>query len=231
MLKQIRKRNLYEDVIKEIQHLISDGTYSKGTKLPGERELAGELGVNRATVREALRIMEMMRMVEKRPGEGVFVKDLRQEASIESIVFEFLAEDGLKPDILNDLYEAILHVESIMARLAAERRNDKEIAKLEKTFFKMENALDNRYKFALADKEFHLLLGQIAKSEVLLKFSHTIWIILEKYAHLLYEKKENRLTSLEQHTELFKAVKKGQTALAYKKNWEHYLWAKGMIIE
>ncbi len=231
MLKQIKKRNLYEEIIRELQKMIENGSYPPGTKLPGERDLAEQLGVNRTTVREALRLMELMRLVEKRPGKGVFVKELRQEASLESLVFEFLAEDGLKAEVLNDVYEAVLHTESIMARLAAERSEEVELTQLEKIYQKMKKNIDNSYKFTLADKEFHLFLGKIAKSNVLLKFAHTSWIIIEKYAYLLYKTEKNRAISLEQHAALLLAIKNRLPDVAYKENWEHYLWARKTILK
>ena len=229
MLKQIKKRNLYEEIIRELQKMIENGSFPPGTKLPGERDLAEQLGVNRTTVREALRLMELMRLVEKRPGKGVFVKDFPQEASLESIVFEFLAEDGLKAEVLDDVYEAVLHTESIMARLAAERRDEGELKQLEKIYQKMKKNMNESYNFTLADKEFHLFLSKIAKSDVLSKFAHTIWIIIEKYAYLLYKSKKNRTISLKQHAALLLAIKNRLPDKAYKENWEHYIWAKKTV--
>ena len=184
-----------------------------------EKDLALRLGVNNATVHESLRIKELMR-----------VRDLRQENSIEAIVCKFLEEDGLKLEVIHDLHEAVLHVESIMARLAAERRTDSELSALEAIYDKMKLSLDSSYNFTLADMEFHLFIGKMAKSTVFLQLANTIWIMLEKYVYLLYGCEKNRAVAFKHNEELYQAIKEQLPDAAYKINWEHYLWAREALL-
>ncbi|CAA7601200.1 GntR-type HTH domain protein [Acididesulfobacillus acetoxydans] len=102
------------------------GHYHPGEQLPGERDLAFQLGVNRNSLREALRVLEFMCVVEKRAGEGVFVLDPARDVSLEAVVQHMLLEDGLDDDSVESTYEAIVIVEVHLARLAARKGNEAE---------------------------------------------------------------------------------------------------------
>src|SRR5665648_275813 len=70
-LTPVRRRRLYEDVVQQLQGLVSSGKLEPGDQLPAERALAEQLAVSRASVREALRILEARGMLEARAGQGL----------------------------------------------------------------------------------------------------------------------------------------------------------------
>lgn len=72
MLKPIRRKRLYQDIIEQIQLLIRDNELKPGDKLPSEREMAENLSVSRTSVREAISVMESAGLVEVLQGKGVF---------------------------------------------------------------------------------------------------------------------------------------------------------------
>lgn len=69
----VRRSRLYEDIVRQIQDLIADRHLQPGDRLPGERELAEVLSVSRQSVREALRVLDYIGVVEVHPGEGTHV--------------------------------------------------------------------------------------------------------------------------------------------------------------
>lgn len=71
----IRVQKVYEDIIEQFKNMIYSGQLQKGDKLPPERELCQMLDVSRASMREALRAMEVMGIVDSRPGEGTYIVD------------------------------------------------------------------------------------------------------------------------------------------------------------
>ena len=69
-LKTVQTQKIYKNIVEQIVNLIHDGSLKKGDKLPPERTLAEMLNVSRTSVREALKVMEIMGIIEIRPGEG-----------------------------------------------------------------------------------------------------------------------------------------------------------------
>ena len=78
----VRRTKVYEQVAEQMQRMIRDGLLQPGDKLPPERELAEMLQVSRGSLRDAIRTLELMGLVEPRQGEGTVVRDLSADLSI-----------------------------------------------------------------------------------------------------------------------------------------------------
>ena len=72
--KPIKNIKVYEQVIEQIKEMIYQGELKRGDKLPSERELRAQFNVSRASIREAFRVLEMIGLIESRPGEGTFIR-------------------------------------------------------------------------------------------------------------------------------------------------------------
>lgn len=109
-----------------LREQILSGAYNPGDLLPAQRALAAELDVNMATVREALKRLEQLRLVDVRHGEGTRVLDWRRSGGLEALVLGGKRNDAL----VHDLFQArrLLLVEA--ARLAAERHTPQQAATL-----------------------------------------------------------------------------------------------------
>src|SRR5437667_137685 len=81
-LEPVRKTRIYEEVASQIQRLISEGRLRPGDHLPPERELAERFGVSRTSVRDAIRVLELMGLLEPRQGEGTVVRDLSPDSLV-----------------------------------------------------------------------------------------------------------------------------------------------------
>jgi GntR family transcriptional regulator, transcriptional repressor for pyruvate dehydrogenase complex len=114
-------------VFEELRDAICAGRYAPGERLPTQRTLAAEFGVNLAAVREALGRLEQLRLVEVRHGDATRVLDWRRSGGLEALAQLGGAHDEA---IIAPLFEArrLLLIES--ARLAAERRTDEQAALL-----------------------------------------------------------------------------------------------------
>jgi GntR family transcriptional repressor for pyruvate dehydrogenase complex len=147
------RRLLADELADRIQALIIDGTYGPGDRLPAERELAEQLGANRGSVREALKKLEQLRLVDIQQGSGIRVRPL-EEASLD-LVMRMLLVDG-RPNLpwirdLMDLREAL--VPAVM-RLAVERAS---AAELEEFSAHLQNVADP----ALSDAGLQQALGDM----------------------------------------------------------------------
>jgi GntR family transcriptional regulator, transcriptional repressor for pyruvate dehydrogenase complex len=152
-IEQAPRRKLAETVAQQVLEAVRD--LPPGTRLPSERELTQQLGVGRSTVREALQGLAMMGVIEIRHGQGVFVADRPAIAGD--------AERSLPPkEVTDELLEARRIVEVELARLAAERRTENDLAK-------MQSLLDTHREDLAAGRgpimqasQFHLLVADAA---------------------------------------------------------------------
>ena len=91
MLKAVEKKRAYEDVVAQIRTLLENGRLKRGDQLPTERELSETFKVSRATVREALRTLESLRLVQSRQGNGTYVLALSEETLIQPLAAAVLS--------------------------------------------------------------------------------------------------------------------------------------------
>jgi GntR family transcriptional repressor for pyruvate dehydrogenase complex len=148
---------VYELVVEQLRRAIHMGTYVPGDKLPPERELAQRLEVSRASVREAVRVLEGEGYVETRRGAtgGVIVLD---RAQLEEKIGPYIR--ALLPQ-MEEIFEFRKAVECAAARLAAERRTDEHLSNLEAALKVLEDGLETR-RFRAADSQFHLGIAEAA---------------------------------------------------------------------
>ena len=124
--------NIATTIFREVRRRILAGEFAPGERLPGERELAAEHRTNRNTLREAVRRLEQARLVTVRHGQGVTVADFRKSGTLE-LLAPFL-ESG--PDLseivhlLQDILPARLLVIEFATRLATERADKEDLARL-----------------------------------------------------------------------------------------------------
>ncbi|MDD2422403.1 MAG: GntR family transcriptional regulator, partial [Heliobacteriaceae bacterium] len=90
--KPIKTRKIYEEIVEQLRALIAKGNLMPGDKLPSERELSERLGVSRASVREALTALEVMGILDVRPGDGTFVRETNQSSIIEPLAWVLAVE-------------------------------------------------------------------------------------------------------------------------------------------
>jgi GntR family transcriptional regulator, transcriptional repressor for pyruvate dehydrogenase complex len=126
MSSPVPRVSLPDHVFARLREEILTGSYRAGERLPPQRALAAEFGVNMASIREALKRLEQLRLVEVRHGDGTLVLDWRRSGGLEALMLA----DGLGEPVARDLFEArtLLLVEA--ARMAAERRDSSQAVEL-----------------------------------------------------------------------------------------------------
>ncbi len=115
-----RRRRIHEDVAEQLRDAILDGRFAPGHRLPPERELAVEFGVNRTSIREAIKVLEGLNLVSVRQGDGATVRPLT-EASFEVLAAMIYRRDRVDLDALAELNEVMTPLLYEMARLAIDR--------------------------------------------------------------------------------------------------------------
>jgi GntR family transcriptional regulator, transcriptional repressor for pyruvate dehydrogenase complex len=156
---------LVEDVL--------SGRYEAGEKLPTQRALAAELDVNMASVREAVKRLEQLGLVEVRHGDAMRVTDWRTSGGLDVIAHVLFAAGGLDHEMLGQLMEARRLMLAESARLAAERRDDEQARRLEALAERIAKAPDGAAAQAL-DFAFFSELVEAAGNVVLVLVMNSI---------------------------------------------------------
>jgi GntR family transcriptional regulator, transcriptional repressor for pyruvate dehydrogenase complex len=123
------RRRLHEDVAEQLRDAILDGRFAAGRKLPPERELAAEFGVNRTSVREAIKVLEGLGLVSVRQGDGATVRSL-VDASLDVLAPMIFHGGRVDGALLAEFGEVMMPLLLEMARLAIERRRPADLATL-----------------------------------------------------------------------------------------------------
>jgi GntR family transcriptional repressor for pyruvate dehydrogenase complex len=159
----VKKENLPEKIIREIKHLIHSGQIAPGSRLPGERTLANLLKVSRSSLREALKALSILGVIENRHGDGNFISASPDDWPMEPLSI-FLS---VKRGAMIDLIEARQGLEIAVAELAAQRRTADDIEGMSQSILKMQHSQDRPSQFYQDDLEFHQHLAAAAKNPVI----------------------------------------------------------------
>lgn len=159
---------VYIEILRHIKAYISEKQLSYGDKIPSEREFAEKLKVGRSSVREALRALELLGMIETRRGEGTFLKDFREHNLIE-ILGTFILEDS---KAIDDIFEMNTILEQSALNLILNTGHEEALKQLARKL--EENSMITRYEFMN-----NIVL--IANNHLLSR----IWRVLNEYVHFV----------------------------------------------
>jgi GntR family transcriptional repressor for pyruvate dehydrogenase complex len=200
MLTPAPRRKLSETVTEQL--LAAIRTLPAGARVPSERELTKDLGVGRSTVREALNGLAMLGVVEIRHGQGVFVTGesglLGEPSAITA---------ALERGETHEFIEARLIIEVQVARLAAVRRTDEDVAQLAAAIAEQESRLHGDME-ALIDvaASFNVLLAEAAHNEVLRAMIQSFISLMVERAPRIYRLDGFAEWDLDEHRGIFAAI-------------------------
>jgi GntR family transcriptional repressor for pyruvate dehydrogenase complex len=205
------RQKLAETVAQQLLEAVRDK--EPGTQLPSERELVEQLRVGRSTVREALKGLAMIGVIEIRHGQGVFVA--AHESTVPGVMGVASAEAG-------KLREARDIIEPQIARLAAVRRTEADIAALEEVLAGHKSSIAKGTGPILEASRFHLLLAEAADNPALTAVVQPFFRLMIEKGPKLYELKDGYAEwELAEHTAIFEAVRDGDAALAEQRAAGH----------
>lgn len=186
-----------------LAHLVS-GQYRPGQRLPPERALAESLGVGRQLIREALKALTLLGLVEVRPGDGNYLRQRPSNLLPESFEWGLL----LGENQLEDVIEAREELEVILAGLAAKHRTETDIADLRSLLARMREAR-NGADFVGADVAFHLRVAQAARNSVLQNMLSGTQSLLHAWISRVIAAEDDTKQSYQEHEPVFRAIEEG----------------------
>ncbi len=222
----IVRRKLGQEVQERLLADIRAGTYPVGTLLPSERELMAQLGVGRPAVREGLQALERMGLISIVHGEGARVKPLSAESVISQIsqtAVHLLAGNSV---LLEHLKEARLAFEIAMARTAALRATDEDIAMLRATLDEHRASLGNAARFVETDMAFHRAIAKVSGNPVYMAVSQALLQWLQNfYEDVVRTPSGTEQITLDEHVRLFDCIARHDPAGVEEAVRDHLLRA------
>jgi GntR family transcriptional repressor for pyruvate dehydrogenase complex len=164
-MRSLRRTYLYEKVSEEIRDYILENGLTEGDRLPSEQELCAMLGVSRTPLREGLRLLQLLGVIESKVGEGTFVRDLDLD-SILTHIAPFLRQDE---DDLLDLMEVRGVLEIQAFHLAIKRVSPENLAEMRQALEATRAKFGTEESCVEEDMAFHRAIFKAAGNKVLLR--------------------------------------------------------------
>ena len=159
--------NLYMRIVDDLREAIRLVHLSEGDLLPSERDLANFYDVSRVPVREALKVLEFLGVVQHVRGKGIFVKRIKMRQVLDHI--EFMIMDPMHA--LFDLFEAREAIELQAVRLAAARRTAEDIAAMEAAIVEMQLNINLGKDVGTSSVKFHTAIVDATHNQVIPKLN------------------------------------------------------------
>jgi GntR family transcriptional repressor for pyruvate dehydrogenase complex len=198
---QPREAPLAEITRKLLDYLLS-GEVEPGSKIPSERQLADGLGVGRSAVREAIKSLSLLGLLDVRQGDGTYLSRSGSDLLPRVIEWGLLLGEPRTRDLL----EARSEIEVIVAGLAAARADDGEIARVREQLDAMRAAGDDIDAYVEADIAFHLEIARASGNEVLANLVSSLRALLRVWADRVLHHAGETGTSLAMHEPIAEAI-------------------------
>lgn len=193
------------EVARRLMDLFTGGSLAVGTRLPPERQLASTLGVGRSAVREALAALEILGIVDVRPGSGTYLRGTASDLLPQTLRWGLLIGERNTAELL----ELRSGLEIYVARLAAMRGDAAAIKAVGAQVERMRDTLGDLKTFARADLEFHHSLGRAAGNDMLVDHLHVARSLLQVYADRAVHDDVAARVALDEHHAVYRAVRDG----------------------
>ncbi|TXS46742.1 FadR family transcriptional regulator [Streptomyces sp. uw30] len=206
-LRPMAKQRLYEQVLDRLRTYVAEGGLGAGDRLPTERDLAQRLGVSRASVKQAIVVLEVQGLVEVRHGGGMYL--VRDSLDLEPV--ERMVERRRR---LPDVLEAREALETKLAELAAERRTDEDLAAMRSALAHMAKEIGDDGHGVEGDRLFHAAVTAAAHSSILAEFMRSIADQIAESRTESLRQPHRPARSLAQHQAILDAIAAARPAQA-----------------
>lgn len=207
MNDQEKNTKVYEQVIEQIKQLIVDGKLKSGDKLPSERELVEMLHASRTSIREALRALQIIGLVECRHGGGNFISKSFENGLFEPMSIMFMLQESKPEEIIQ--VRKLIEIET--AAIAAQKITDEELDGIEILIKALENSEDENVNVKI-DKKFHYEIAKASKNKIILNLFNAISTLMDSAIkdarkNILVDQ-DNLVVLIKQHEDIYMSLKK-----------------------
>jgi GntR family transcriptional repressor for pyruvate dehydrogenase complex len=204
-LTTVRRTRVYEDVARQLRRFIEEGRLGPGDMLPPERELAAGLGVSRGSVRDAIRTLELVGLVEARQGEGTVVADASPDALVVPLASMLLR----KRELVGELLDVRKMLEPPLAARAAAHATPEELANLERILERQAEKTRRGEPAVDEDAEFHYAVALAAGNSVVRRVIDVLMDLLRESRARSLQVRGRPERSLGGHRRVLAAIRQG----------------------
>lgn len=205
MIKDEKNLKVYDRVVEQVRNMIIDGSLKKGDKLPSERYLAEQLNISRSSVREAMRALDVIGLVESRHGGGNYIRQSFENSLFEPLSMIFMLEKCKARDILE--LRRIMEVET--SALAASRISNDELNKLSSIIERMKITTDEEVNVQL-DRDFHYSIARASENFLVINILDVISTLMDTFIKgargMILSNEKNRQELNLRHESIYKSL-------------------------
>jgi GntR family transcriptional regulator, transcriptional repressor for pyruvate dehydrogenase complex len=231
LLKPIKVKRVSDQAYEQIRDLIFRGQLKPGEQIMPERDLARALGVSRPTVREAIKQLVTVGLLEHRQGQGTFVRSISDQRELNPLAAMI---EGHSPT-LEELLEVRMGLEGQAVSLAAQRATPEDLQVLEKALDCMLGENRAGRLGIEEDVSFHMAIAYATKNTVQVHIMKTFYDLLhygiKENLHYLYEDPVNLDMIGKQHAEIVQAIKEHDPEAAYAAMKRHITFVLNFVRE
>lgn len=220
----IERTTLAASTFDQLISCVVNGDWKAGDRIPPERELCQQLGIARTSLREALKAMELVGMLDSRVGDGTFVCP-RSEFLARPLLWAFTGTDH---EELRDILEARNMMERDLAGLAAERATDEEIQEIGNAIEMMRKCIASHAPCGGPEMAFHRAIANAAHNAVL---TNAMQLLLNLMKQWIYLDMRSPAERLKRHTAMYQAILNRDVEEAREQTWQHGLETVSAISE
>jgi GntR family transcriptional repressor for pyruvate dehydrogenase complex len=223
----IKSTRIYEEIVRRVKAMIAEGRLKGGDRLPPERDLAEKFVVSRTSVREALRALESLGLVEIRPGEGTFIRQMSIDALVEPLARLLVSER----EATGELFEARRLLEPSLAALAATRATPEEIQEMERILEAQAQEIAAGRTGLAQDAQFHAAIGTAAHNRAITRIAHAVMDLLTQSREESLNIPGRPTRSHEDHRRVLAAVRARDAEGARRAMLEHLEAVETLVVD
>jgi GntR family transcriptional repressor for pyruvate dehydrogenase complex len=201
--ESIRRNKVYEEVARQLERMILKKLHP-GDKLPSERELAESLGVRRSSIRDAIRSLELIGLVEPRQGSGTVVREI----SADTLMNPLTNVLRHKMELVSEFLDFRKMLEPPLAARAATHASEEELNEMEEILRRQESKFRKGELAIEEDSEFHYSIAMASGNTVVLKVLDALMDLLRDTRERSLQLEGRPLKSLAGHRKILAAIKK-----------------------
>jgi DNA-binding FadR family transcriptional regulator len=217
LITPIKKTRIAEEVADRIRVLMLDGTFPAGEPLPSERHLAERFGVSRGSIRDALRTLETIGLLETRHGQGTFPHEL----SVDRLVAPLASVMAYRSDLQDELLDVRRMFEPAVARAAALRATDEDLADLQRILDTQRQKLKTGQSAIVEDTAFHAILARSTRNRVVMSIMATLNDLLVDSRTQSLQQKGRPARSVDGHDSVVAALRRRDPEGASQAMYNH----------
>jgi GntR family transcriptional repressor for pyruvate dehydrogenase complex len=222
----IKSTRIYQEIVRQVKAMMAEGRLKSGDQLPPERDLAEKFVVSRTSVRESLRALERLGLVEIRPGEGTFVREVSLESLIEPLALVMASQR----EAIAELFEARRLIEPALAGLAARRATPEEISEMERILEAQAKEVAAGRTGLEQDAEFHAAIGAAAHNRAITRIAHAVMDLLRQSREESLNTPGRPTRSHDDHRRVLAAVRARDEVAARQAMNDHLQAVEGLVL-